>query len=84
LKKGQTVPEGEEEDGLAEAIMMRFGRNGANGAVINIDIEKSAAATTRSLIISYGQRYPVFFILIQNTLLIVVEAIWKKNLLLRY
>lgn len=79
------MPEGEEEeDGLAEAIMMRFGRNGANGAVINIDIEKSAAATTRSLIISYGQRYPVFFILIQNTLLIVVEAIWKKNLLLRY
>ena len=76
------MPEGEEEDGLAEAIMMRFGRNGANGAVINIDIEKSAAATTRSLIISYGQRYPVFFI--QNALLIVVEAIWKKNLLLRY
>jgi hypothetical protein len=73
------MPEG--EDGLAEAIMMRFGRN---GAVINIDIEKSAAATTRSLIISYGQRYPVFFILIQNTLLIVVEAIWKKNLLLQY
>jgi hypothetical protein len=84
LKKGQTVPEEGEEDGLAETIMMRSGRNGANGAVINIDIEKSAAATTRSLIISYGQRYPVFFILIQNTLLIVVEAIWKKNLLLQY